>query len=145
MTPDDETADAGPIRNAIDAQPLPLRKRLTELKRLIETTAQSHPDIGPLSASLKWGQPSFVPARKGIGSSVRIGVNRDGHPCLYFICHTQLVDRFREIYGNVLRFEGNRAIRVSVGGPLPETELRHCVAMAFTYLNRGGVARKKEF
>jgi hypothetical protein len=52
---------------------------------------------------------------------------------VYFIRHTNLVERFRELYGGALRFAGNRSIVLDVRAPLPTEELRHCVAMALTY------------
>lgn len=67
------------------------------------------------------------------GSSVRIAPRRDGKLAMNFICHTGLVDRFRETYGETLAFEGNRTIIIDPEKPLREDELRHCIGMALTY------------
>ncbi len=52
---------------------------------------------------------------------------------IYFNCNTSLVGTFRELYGDLFRFEGNRAIVFGAADPLPVNELKHCVALALTY------------
>ncbi len=111
----------------------PLRSRLAPLRELVLAAAASSATIGPLAESLKWGEPSYTPARKGVGSSVRIAPRKDGKLAMNFICHTGLVDRFREIYPDRLAFEGNRTIIIDPAAPLPSDELRHCVGLALTY------------
>ena len=96
-------------------------------------TAALHPDIGPLVESLKWGEASFTPVKRGVGSSVRLALRAGDRVALLFICHTGLVDRFREIYPG-LEYEGRRAI--VVGRDAPVVPLRHCVTMALTYFLR---------
>ena len=103
------------------------------LQDLILETASELPEIGAVEETVKWGQRSFAPKKPRIGSSVRIGKARSGDPALFFICHTGLVEKFREIYGDVLEFEDNRAILVKTDRSLPKAEIKHCVAMALTY------------
>ncbi len=117
----------------LDGMAEPLRSKLAPLRALIFDVATSNAAIGPIAESLKWGEPSFTPLRKGIGSSVRIAPRRDGKLSMNFICHTGLVDRFRETYGERLVFEGNRTIIIDPQQPLPKEQLRHCIAMALTY------------
>ena len=111
----------------------PLRSKLAPLRKLVLDVAASNPAIGPLAESVKWGEPSFTPAKKGVGSSVRLAPRRDGTLAVNFICHTGLVERFREIYGERLAFEGNRSIIIDPEKPLQKEELGHCVGMALTY------------
>jgi len=104
-----------------------------ELKTLIHHVAAARPEIGPLEESLKWGEQSFTPAKRNVGSSVRIAPRPDGDLALMFICHTNLVDEFRDLYPDTLTYEGNRAI-VLPGGVAPDREaLEHCIALALTY------------
>ena len=56
----------------------PLAKELTKLRQLVLDTATLNPLIGSLDESIKWGEPSSTPAKKGIGSSVRIAPRKDG-------------------------------------------------------------------
>jgi len=126
---------SGGIADAFQTFQPPIRKRLLCLRQLIYETAVQTPQIGQISETLKWGQPSYAPVKAHIGSSIRLGMlkNAAGQCALFFICHTNLVDQFRERYADVLRFEGNRAIVINAGGALPGEPLKHCIAMALTY------------
>lgn len=106
---------------------------LAPLRDLILATAQELPGVGAVDESLKWGEPSYTPLKKGIGSSVRLAVRKDGKVAVNFICHTGLVDQFRELYAGKLIFEGNRTIVIDPANALPDEELCHCIAMALTY------------
>jgi len=111
----------------------PARAELLRLRKLMESVAEGLPGVGPLSVSLKWGEPSFAPGRAGVGSSVRLAVQRDGRVAMHFICHTGLIDRFRELYPQTFEFAGNRSILIEPGSRFDTAALSHCVAMALTY------------
>jgi hypothetical protein len=117
------------------AYPTAVRKRLLALRKLIFETAARTEGVGALEEALRWGQPSYVTSASKSGSTIRVDAVKgdDRHVALYFICHTNLVERFRELYAGTLDFAGNRAILVDVKRPLPVDELRHCIAMALTY------------
>lgn len=116
------------IARIFDAHPPRLRARLMRLRKLILDTAKTV-GAGEIEETLRWGQPSYL-AKKG--STIRIDAAGDGGVAIYFICHTDLVARFRERYPE-LSYEGNRAILLDARGPFPETALSHCVALALTY------------
>ena len=111
-------------------------ENLRPLRRLIHDTAAATQGVGVLEESFKWGEPSYAPLKRGIGSSVRLAPRKDGKVSINFICHTGLVARFRELYPDAFRFEGNRTIVIDPFAPLPEAELRHCVALALTYFQK---------
>jgi hypothetical protein len=123
------------VASAFDAYAPAVRKRLLAIRKLIFDTAANIDGVGALEETLKWGQPSYLTSETKSGSTVRIdGIKGDNaHVAVYFICHTNLVERFRELYRDRLSFEGNRAIVLDVKEPLPAEELGHCVAMALTY------------
>lgn len=52
---------------------------------------------------------------------------------MYFICSTNLVSTFREIYSDQLVFEGNRSIVFNLDEEIQTDAVSHCVAMALTY------------
>lgn len=104
-----------------------------KLRALILETARETEGVGDLAESLKWGEPSFTPARPRIGSSVRLAIHDDGTVAMLFICHTNLVDRFRDLYPDSFAFEGNRALVFKPGDTIPLAETKHCIAMALTY------------
>jgi len=103
------------------------------LRALVVETARETDGVGDLAESVKWGESSFAPARPRIGSSVRLQQRANGDVALMFICHTGLVERFRELYGDDLTFEGDRAIVLSPHEALPVDVLKHCIALALTY------------
>ena len=55
-----------------------------------------------------------------------------GQYAVYFHCQTNLVATFRELYPE-LSYGGNRSILLDAADQIPETALRHCVALALTY------------
>jgi hypothetical protein len=129
------TVFADPAVKAVFAAYDPkMRARLMALRELIFATAEST-KAGPLSETLKWGQPAYRPLRAKSGTTVRLDAVRDAKDkyALYVPCSTTLIASFREQYAREFVFEGNRAIIFAVGGKVPEKALKHCIAMALTY------------
>jgi hypothetical protein len=139
---------AGFSDSAVDAvfkaYPESIRTRLLALRRLILDTAKVTAGVGALQETLKWGQPSYLTAETGSGSTVRIDQVKstaNGY-AIYFHCQTDLVETFRELYPTELSFGGNRSILLDTADKFPEAELRHCVALALTYhLNKRKAGR----
>jgi hypothetical protein len=118
-----------------DAYPKGTRVKLLALRKLIFDTAAKTDGVGELEETLKWGQPSYLTTATKSGSTIRIDAIKGSETAyaVYFICHTNLVERFRELYSRKLTFEGNRAIVFNTNETLPAAELRHCIALALTY------------
>jgi hypothetical protein len=119
------------------AYPAPIKAKLLALRRLIFATAKATPGVGALQETLKWGQPSYLTPETGTGSTIRIDQVKPAADqyAVYFHCQTNLVETFRELYPE-LSYGGNRAILLDANERLPETALRHCVALALTYHQR---------
>jgi hypothetical protein len=138
-------SSASAVEAVFDAYPKPVKGRLLALRRLILDTAKATRGVGALEETLKWGQPSYLTPETKSGSTIRIDQVKPipGQYAVYFHCQTNLVETFRELYPE-LRYRGNRAILLDAGQTLPETELRHCVALALTYhlgKRKGAVAK----
>ncbi len=118
------------------------KQKLMALRDLIFETAANTDGVGELQETLKWGQPSYLTPETKSGSTIRIDAIKDdpAHVAVYFHCQTNLVPTFREMYGDRLTFEGNRALILDTRKKLPEEELRHCLALALTY----HLAKKKK-
>jgi hypothetical protein len=116
-----------------DACPAPAKTKLKALRQLILDTAKATKGVGRIEEALKWGQPSYLTAETGSGSTIRIDrvKSADNQVAVFFHCQTDLVDTFRELYPK-LSYSGNRAIVLDADKKLPEAELRHCVALALT-------------
>jgi hypothetical protein len=123
------------VKAVFDRYPPILRERLLQLRSLIFDAAKVIEKHCPLVETVKWGQPSYLPARPRIGTTVRIDRLKGSadHYALYFHCQTMLVPSFRSLYPDCLTFEGNRAILLSLAQELPAQEVRHCIAMALCY------------
>lgn len=126
--------DAG-VKTVFDAYPASLRKRLMALRRLILTTASETDGVGEIVETLKWGQPSYLTVKPKSGTTIRIDAHGDGY-AMFVNCKTTLVDTYRELYGDMLKFEGTRAVVFSMNEEMPEDEVRHCVALALMYHKR---------
>ncbi|MEO9874182.1 MAG: DUF1801 domain-containing protein [Anderseniella sp.] len=113
----------------------PVCRRLLELREIILDEAGRNPDIGELLETLKWGQPSYLPVKPRIGTTIRIGRHSTdaGKVGFYFNCNSSLADDYQQLYPGVFEYEGSRAILIGLNGPVHENELRHCIALALTY------------
>jgi hypothetical protein len=133
------------IKSTIDAYPKPVRDRLTALRTLILETARATPGVGAIEEDLRWGQPSFLTAETGSGSTIRIDGFKDdaGKYAIYFHCQSGLVEQFRDLYGDKLTFVGRRAIELRVGERLPASALQHCIALALTHHLRKKPKKKR--
>ena len=118
------------------------RARLMALRELVFDTARKTAGVGWLTETLKWGQPSYLTAETGSGTTVRIDrLKADGGCAVYFHCQSGLVGQFRELYPDTFKYEGKRAIHFAAEDRLPVRELRHCIALALTHHLRKKVKR----
>ncbi len=102
-----------------------------KLDELIYQAAQDL-EISELEESLKWGEPCYS---SKAGSPVRMDwkLKTPDQYFLYFNCQTKLVDTFREVYADILEFQGNRAITLKLAEAPPEDAIKHCIALALNY------------
>lgn len=112
-----------------------VRPKLLKLRELILSTAKRTPGVGALEETLKWGQPSYLTTETKSGSTIRLDavLAQPGNYALYVHCQTTLVETFKEKFGSMFRYEGNRALIFSVADKIPEAALRECIALALTY------------
>ncbi len=111
-----------------------LLKKLLRLRALIYDVADAHPDVGNMEESLKWGQPSYV-AEDKTGTPIRLGMEKKapGTIGLYVNCSTTLIETIKHIYGDKLRYDGNRGILFDIADEIPEDIMRHAIELALTY------------
>ena len=122
------------VAAVFNAYPAGVRRRLMTLRELVFETAAETKGVGPLTEALKWGQPSYLTAETGSGTTVRIDSLKksDGY-AIYFHCQSGLIGQFKELYPNTLRYEGKRAIVFELKGRMPVKALRHCIGLALTH------------
>ena len=83
--------------------PRSVRRKLLALRTLIFATAASTEGVGPLQETLKWGEPAYVTAESGSGSTVRIDwkKSKPSQYAMHFHCGTNLVATFRARFPSV--------------------------------------------
>jgi hypothetical protein len=118
--------------------PTTVRARLLEVRELIFETAADIKGVGPLTETLKWGEPAYLTQATGSGSTIRLGWLRSSERAcaVLFNCRTTLIDDFRRQFPDVFAYEKNRAILLDARERLPEAPLRSCLGMALTYHRR---------
>ncbi len=123
------------VRFAFKDFPDEARQTLMEMREILFRTADETSGVGTINECLKWGEPSYLPAKSGVGTTVRLAWKKKqpNVVSVFLHCQTNLVERIREIYPDIFEFEGNRQLSVPVGASLPEEELKHCFSMALTY------------
>jgi len=125
------------VAEAFRAFPAPVRRRLLQVRDLIFATAAML-GVGPLTETLKCGEPAYLTDASGSGSTIRLGwLRASDKPCaVLFNCNTTLVETFRERFPDSFAYSKNRAICLSAVGALPKAPLASCLALALTYHQR---------
>ncbi len=121
---------------AFSSYPSSAQPGLRALRQLIFDTAASTEGVGAVEETLKWGQPAYLTSETGSGSTIRLAPTGAKSPhdyAMYFICNTNLVETFKDLFGDTFEYDGKRALLFSNGAPVPEDELQACVMMALTY------------
>ena len=123
------------VLQAFLAFPTTMQPKLMALRDLIFATAVATAGVGTIEETLKWGEPAYLTSQSKSGSTIRIGWKK-AQPtqyAMYFICHTNLVARFRMMFPTQLQFEGDRAIIFAENEPVPTAAVATCIAAALTY------------
>ena len=114
------------VAATIDALPAALQPRFRELRDLIFAVAARDARAGPLTETLKWGEPAHLTGATGRGSTIRLGRTRGSRDR----CRTALVEGVRAQFRG-LAFEGDRAVLVDPSAPIRAAA--HCIARALGY------------
>ena len=125
----------GNVEAAFQAFPPDVRHRLAGVRAMILAVAAGDPRIGTITETLKWGEPAYLTEATGSGSTIRLGWPRKkpDRAAIYFICHTTLVDMFRERFGDMFEYETNRAVLLPLAGEVDRAPLEFMLSMALTY------------
>jgi hypothetical protein len=123
------------VAEILRAYPKPVQEKVLALRALVYKIAEGTEGVGPLEETVRWGQASYLTIASKSGSMIRIDRYRkdDTRCALYFLCQTTLVDSFKEMFGNALAYEGNRALILNVAGELNVPMISQCIEMALTY------------
>jgi len=101
-----------PVSTVFSSYPTDVRQKLMQVRTLIFSLAGEDHRIGPLTETLKWGEPAYLTAASRSGSTIRLGQSRSNlrNCAVFFNCRTRLVSEFRQWFPESFTYEGNRAI-----------------------------------
>jgi len=119
------------VKLKFDTYPKNIHILLSKIRDLIFSVAKQD-GISDLTETLKWGEPSYI---SKIGSTIRFDwkAKYPNQYCLYFNCNTSLIETFKEVYGDIFTYEGNRSIVFNIDQTLPVKELAHCISLSLRY------------
>ena len=112
--------------------PEEVRDKMQFLRALVIETAKEMEDVDELEETLKWGEPSFVTKN---GSTLRMDWKKRSPDqyAMYFQCTSRLVETFRIVFEEQLRFEGKRAIILDLEEEVPVKEIKACIKASLNY------------
>ncbi len=103
------------------------------LRDLIFSVAWDTPEVGPIEETLKWGQPSYLTPETKSGSTLRIGVAKQGGAALFAHCATDIISTYASIFPDTDQIEGNRAVIFTSPDKIVPERLRLLIYHALTY------------
>ena len=108
---------------------------MIRLRELVLDVASETSDAVELEETLKWGEPAYLTEATRTGTTIRLGAPKSlpGSCAILFNCQTTLIDSFRAHFPDTFSYQGNRAILLDPGAPLPAEPLAICLGMALTY------------
>jgi hemoglobin-like flavoprotein len=120
------------VETKFQSYPKEVKTKINHLRKLIIETATEIEDIEEIEETLKWGEPSYL-AKKG--STIRIDwKSKTPHQyAMYFKCTSKLVPTFKEVYGDLFKYEKNRAILFELDEKVPAVALKECIGLALRY------------
>jgi hypothetical protein len=123
------------IAEALGRYPEPVRLQLLEVRDLVFAVAAETEGVGPLTETLKWGEPAYLTETSRSGTTIRLGASKSApDQCAVFVnCQTMLIDTFRTLFANDFTFEGNRALIIPATDDFPREPLALCLRAALTY------------
>ena len=120
------------VESKFQTYPKEISLKLKYLRQLIIETATEIEHINEIEETLKWGEPSYLVKN---GNTIRIDwkAKNPNQYAIYFKCTSKLVVTFKEIYGDLFKYENNRAILFNLKDKIPKIELKECIGLALKY------------
>ncbi len=126
------------ISDVFASAPAHARERLLQMRNILFEAAEAT-GATPLTETLKWGQPAYLPPKR-IGTTLRLGWSeKQPEFCAAFVhCQTNLVSQFEILFPSEFTFQGTRAILTPLSKPLNELAFFKLASMVFTYHRNKG-------
>ena len=123
------------VKKKLNSYPKHIRPKMENLRDLIFEVAKNTDGVGELEETLKWSEPAYLTSKTKSGTTIRIDwkPNIPDQLGMYVSCNTNLIAAYHSLFGDDLKFEGNRAIVFPVKKPIPKKQLKICIRMALRY------------
>lgn len=112
----------------------PLRSTLLEIREMIFTQAVLF-NI-PITETIHWWQPSYIPVAKNTGKTIRIDKFGDTQVALFFNCNTTIVQDIKNRFADQVQCSKNRAIVLDAGQVLPSEILQYAIQSGLSYFKQ---------
>lgn len=124
------TVDSPPmtVSAAFDGLPHLVRQQLLKIRQQIYQQAAAIDGVGPLSETLKWGEPAYLTEAPKTGTTLRLG-QIGGQAALMVPCSTSIIEDARRIFGELPEFSGARGVLLKAE---PQV-VAHIIHAALTY------------
>ncbi|WP_298257228.1 DUF1801 domain-containing protein [uncultured Litoreibacter sp.] len=113
---------------ALTALPDDVAAALREARRAILRIALQTDGVGPLTETLKWGEPAFLTETPKTGTTLRLG-RINGRAAVMVPCSTTIIEDARQRFGDVPHLSGKRGVILGEDEELVE----YVIASALTY------------
>ena len=122
------------FQDRISDWPQPVQTCFAKIRACI-LDAATGTRAAPLVETLKWGEPSWLPAKPRIGSTLRVSWSdaRPGNIGLYVNCQSTLAEDIRTIYPQTFDYEKHRVLWLPLDAPFPAEAVRHVASMVLLY------------
>lgn len=126
---------AAGVGEYLSARSAPARESLLELRNLVFQVAAEDPRIGPLTETLKWGEPAYLTSKTGAGTTLRLAMKKGKAERIgmFFHCQTRVAERIEELYPETFEFDGTRGLLFAPGAELPVEAVKGCMTLVLTY------------
>lgn len=123
------------VSDIVESWPAAAQQIFFDLRDLIYATAADDPAIGPLTETLKWGEPSFLTEVTRSGSTLRVAwkAKYPDEIGLFVICRTDMLADIRDLFPQDFRFEGTRAAFLPLETPINADAVAFLVRRALRY------------
>lgn len=121
------------VRVAYNAFPEAQRALLLELRELVFACAGETAGVGLITETLKWGEPAYLTEKPKSGTTIRLGLAKNGSAAIFTHCQTTVISEFQAMFLDDFLYDGNRAVYVSQLGDEATNKLRLLITRALTY------------
>jgi len=125
---------ADDVAAAFNNMPIDVAKKLHKIRQMIYEIASSSPDVGEVEECLKWGEPSYLTHHPKSGTSIRLAwKEKTGTYGIYVPCQTRLIEDFKMISGDQIRFDKTRGLLFEETTNFPKDLVASFLKQALTY------------